>query len=98
MLFLLMLSVTSLKGEEVFYILCSGWGGGERKSWKYFGEFLCTNVGESVFSHKHRFLAAAATGFTGSSNKKYQVEKTRMAFYLPHHVCVITSATSTKNR
>lgn len=55
-------------------------GLGGRNSWKYFGEFLCTDVGESVWSCKHRFLAAAVTSFIGSSSKNVPNEKHKDGF------------------
>lgn len=93
--FLLKLAVVSLKGGEIFCALCSGWGGGKETAGNILVNF-CAQMLENV-SCKHRFLAAAVTGFTGSSTKNILSEEHKDGFYLPHHVCVISATSRKKN-
>lgn len=74
------------RGRNSLYTLFRT-GCGWRNSWKYFSEFLCTDVGESVFSCKHRFLAAAVTGFTGSSSRQWTKWRTQGWLF----ICLIMS-------
>lgn len=70
LLFGLKLTAISLKrGRNFLQVLFRSRGGSS--SWKYFGEFLCTDIEESVFLHKRGFLAAAVTSFTSSSSKQH---------------------------
>lgn len=60
---------------------------------------FCAQMLENLFSHANTdFWLQQLQASLVAPAKIQQVKNTRMAFYLPHHVCVITSATSTKKR
>lgn len=53
-------------------------------SWKYFGGFLCADIVESLFLHKHGFLLQHLEALPVAA------ANTRTTFYLLHYVCAIT--------